>query len=95
MAGQVAMQFSDTTLELLVNQEDINLRHHISILTDEKYTASDRIDEAYREAKEAAQMVLSMLNEDARDKYRRTENITQSLIMVRFDCSWKLNVVHD
>jgi hypothetical protein len=36
-----------------------------------------------------------MLNEDAKDKHRRTENITRSLIMVRFDCSWKLNVVHD
>lgn len=95
MAGQAAVQFSDTTFDLLVNQGEINLLHHLSILTDEKYTAFNRVDEEYREAKEAAQMVLSILNEEARDKHRRTENITQSLIMVRFAYSWMLNAVHD
>lgn len=86
MAAQAAVQFSDTTFELLVNEEEINLLHNLSILTDEKYTAPDRVDGAYREAKEAAQMVLSMLNQEARDKHRRTENITQSLIVVGCAC---------
>ncbi|KIL94081.1 hypothetical protein FAVG1_02643 [Fusarium avenaceum] len=81
MAAQAAVQFSDTTLELLVNGEEINLFHNLSILTDEKYTASDRVDGAYRKANQAAHMVLSMLIQEARDKHRRTENITQSLSM--------------
>ncbi|KAM0279922.1 hypothetical protein ACHAO9_011439 [Fusarium lateritium] len=84
-AGQVAMQFSDNTVELLVDGDGFNLRHNLSILTDERYTSPNEFDENYREAQEAIQMTLSMLVDDARDRHRQTENIMQSLMRFEED----------
>ncbi|KAM0231963.1 hypothetical protein ACHAP5_010896 [Fusarium lateritium] len=84
-AGQAAIQYSDNTVESLVDGDGFNLRHNLSVLTDERYTSPSEFDENYREAQEAIQMTLSMLVEDSRDRQRQTENIMQSLMRFEED----------
>ncbi|KIL85162.1 hypothetical protein FAVG1_11591 [Fusarium avenaceum] len=79
-AGQAAIQYSDNTVELLETADGVNLRHNLDIIMDEKYTSSDKFDDAYRDAKEAAKMTLSMLRDDAKEKQNKTDQITQTLI---------------
>ncbi|TGO07897.1 hypothetical protein BTUL_0239g00070 [Botrytis tulipae] len=79
-AGQTAIQFSDNTTELLENADGVNLRHNLDIILDEKYTSSSTFDAAYKDAKEAAKMTLGMLSDDAKEKQKKTDEITQTLI---------------
>ncbi|CAG7559096.1 unnamed protein product [Fusarium equiseti] len=84
-AGQAAIQYSDNTVEMLETAEGVNLRHNLDIVMDEKYTSSDKFDDAYREAKEAAKMTLEMLRDDAKKKQNKTDQITQTLIRFKED----------
>ncbi|TEY30974.1 hypothetical protein BOTCAL_0832g00010 [Botryotinia calthae] len=84
-AGQAAIQFSDNTTELLENADGVNLRHNLDIILDEKYTSSSTFDAAYKDAKEAAKMTLGMLSDDAKEKQKKTDEITQTLITFKTD----------
>jgi hypothetical protein len=86
-AGQLAVQFSDNTVDLLDRAEGINLRFQLNIILDEKYTSSDKFDDAYKEAKELAQTTLAMLSADAKEKKAATDEIVQTLITVGIFCN--------
>lgn len=60
--------FSDNAIEFLESAEDINLRHNLNVIMNEKYTSTDKFDAAYHESKEAAKLVLSMLRDSAMEK---------------------------
>ena len=77
------MQYSDNTVDLLEAAEDINLRHQLNIILDERYRSPSDFDGNYRDAKEASQMTLSMLRDDAREKQRSIEEVLQTLVRVR------------
>ncbi|KAH7188129.1 uncharacterized protein B0J16DRAFT_317799 [Fusarium flagelliforme] len=83
--GQTAIQYSDDSVDLFETAEDINLRHQLDIILDDKYASYDDFDDDYRDAKEAAQLTLSMLRDNARDKYNRTNEITQTLVRAEAD----------
>jgi hypothetical protein len=70
---------------MLETAEGINLRHNLDIVMDEKYTSSDKFDNAYHEAKDAAKMTLSMLSNEAKEKQTKTDEITQTLIRFKED----------
>jgi hypothetical protein len=65
-----------------VKDESVSLRHNLGVIMDEKYIAHDKFDWDHRSAQKTTKMVLKMLSDNAREKYRQTEQITQSLIRV-------------
>lgn len=86
--GQVVIQYSDSALEMLEVAEDINLRHNLDIMLQPKYAKESDLDGAYRDAREAAQMTLDMLNEQARDKEKEINSIFQPLNSVSVSVPW-------
>ncbi|RBR08929.1 uncharacterized protein FIESC28_10109 [Fusarium coffeatum] len=83
ITGRTTMQYSDSSVELLAADDFINLRRQLDIILDERYKSSNDFDDNYRDAKEASQMTLSMLRDDAREKQRNTEEVMQTLIRFR------------
>lgn len=62
------VRYCDSTVELLAEAEEINLRYQLDIMLSSKYKSADDLDNSYKDAKEAAMMTLSMLMDDAQEK---------------------------
>ena len=67
---------------MLAEAPEINLRHQLDILLDPKYKSQADWDDRYTEAKEAAQMTLSMLKEQAQEKEAEVKTIVETLLTV-------------
>ena len=81
-AASTAINYSDSCVELLAEGPEINLRHQLNVLLDPKYKSQTDWDDRYNEAKEAAQMTLSMLKDEAKDKEAEVKTIVETLLTV-------------
>ncbi|KAL7624612.1 hypothetical protein AAE478_006179 [Parahypoxylon ruwenzoriense] len=92
-AASAAANYSDNTVSLLEEAEDINLKHQLNVLLDPKYKTEADQDQAFKDAREGAQMTLSMLKDDALNKEGETKEILQSLITFKENTMKHLNDV--
>ncbi|KAM5344348.1 hypothetical protein ACJ41O_012885 [Fusarium nematophilum] len=73
--GPLAIKCSENTVTFLDQQEEISLMHNLQILLDPKYQSASDQDQTFGDAREAAQMVLEMLKQEAYDSQRQVEEV--------------------
>ncbi|KAG8625181.1 hypothetical protein KVT40_006932 [Elsinoe batatas] len=82
-AGSIAQTYSESTIELLAEARDLNLRYQLDVLMDTKYTSASAQDDAFRESREGAKMVLSMLSGQARENCGAIREIVKVLLVFK------------
>lgn len=81
-AAAAAVQYADNTTELLTVADDINLRHHLDIILQDKYKTKADQDSAFKESREAALMTIALLKDDAETKKKEVDDIRARLLTV-------------
>ncbi|KAF2224082.1 hypothetical protein BDZ85DRAFT_280695 [Elsinoe ampelina] len=82
-AGSIAQTYSESTIELLADAKDLNLRYQLDILMDSKYAVASAQDQAFKEAREGATMVLNMLSGQAKQNSDDIREIVKVLLVFK------------
>ncbi|RSM02934.1 hypothetical protein CDV31_010675 [Fusarium ambrosium] len=88
-AGSLAVTWSTSTLEYLIDNEDTNLYDYLMVLSDLKYKKLEDRDEAFHEALVGAQGCLKLLTREAEDGKKQADDLRKDLDQFR-DATAKL-----
>lgn len=83
LAATAAVQYSENALSLLDETEGLSLMPQLNILLDPKYKTVAAQDQAFEDARDGAQMTLTMLKEEAVAKEAEVKDVLTTMIAVR------------
>jgi hypothetical protein len=82
LAATAAVQYSENATMLFEGIEELSLGYQVKILLDPKYVNAASQDQKFKDAREGAQMTLSMLKDEAKSKEDEVNEVLLSLIAV-------------
>ncbi|KAK3901383.1 hypothetical protein C8A05DRAFT_34940 [Staphylotrichum tortipilum] len=80
LAATAAVQYSENAIMLMEGIDELSLGYQVKILLDPKYVNVADQDQAFKNAREGAQMTLQMLKEEAKSKEDEVNEVLLSLI---------------